>query len=901
MDSMKPINRKWINYIDSSLLDIYPIQFANCDRLRNNDAVYIFDEVGSGKTICSGLMALDYLYEHPDKKVLIITTNALAKKGHASDYGQFLKDWYKKLPFQQLGMTERVDIVNNHYAQLSKKSEYGLVIVDEAHLFLSTDTLRHQSLKNIRADKVVFLTATPIKTNKDDLHVYVELARNITQKEVRDNWIDEISTDAKDIICGTFSTEFPVSRYFKDTIRAINVEGYQKTKAKRRIPELWEYETDGLTKKAVLLEKINEKLEANRSNRFVIFTRLVEKEARDIGDFLRQNGFVQYNGNHDNNENTYKIVTGENAYELSDYDGIRNLPTVLILTYQIAEQGVNLPGFNHVVNYHISAFPSALEQRFGRIDRMEQSESEEINMCFLVSKKTWDTNTWNFYCATSIYLRNLIPCLPSKNTMLSGKIIEKYMEMTAQMEAYVKTIRDLISDDEQLNYVVDYFKKMHDLQVEKPDEMEQSDMECLCDKLLFEFIEENAIGPDFDTDIKRIKDNFIKAVEDALKEYESIFKANEDISADKCIKIIETVGDKVFYLNNNGKIVTMDAITDCAEYISGQDEFVDYKERFKKEIRLPIMVKDYLGELNRFFEKQFEENAFHALFPNEGYRHLFEAFFENKKIAEDDKELILMHCDAVVSVLPIFKMFDAYKTILQGLVCRQNGKIMIRFDFNPFNTAFNMLLRKVRKDVGHFGLSDAFFEKYFMNTKWKPSDIYTIEVDKDTNAAQASNWYKLAYHYTRKEAACFMYRRTLCKNESDNFYWMKDELIKALATNYDSYTAAIEARNNGDSTPEQQEIIEMYAEAEKALKPILKKAAEEDRMHQSLFNHYIFTESGRYRAEAMKIAVNKSWKVLRNDWWTQGIFYEVAGIKYEGCTWDKIAKLPEGVRGYSIY
>ena len=55
---------------------------------------------------------------------------------------------------------------------------------------------------------------------------------------------------------------------------------------------------------------------------------------------------MQYNGNHDNNENTYKIITGENAYELSDYDGIQNLPTVLILTYQIAEQGVNLPGFD---------------------------------------------------------------------------------------------------------------------------------------------------------------------------------------------------------------------------------------------------------------------------------------------------------------------------------------------------------------------------------------------------------------------------------------------------------------------------------------------------------------------------------------------------------------------------
>ena len=61
----------------------------------------------------------------------------------------------------------------------------------------------------------------------------------------------------------------------------------------------------------------------------------------------------------------------------------------------------------------------------------------------------------------------------------------------------------MISDDEQLNYVVDYFKELKDLQDKNPGEIEQSNVECQCDKLLFEFIEENAIEPDFDTDIKR--------------------------------------------------------------------------------------------------------------------------------------------------------------------------------------------------------------------------------------------------------------------------------------------------------------------------------------------------------------------------------------------------------------
>ena len=45
------MDRSWLNRIDLDRITLYPIQFANCDRLAKNDAVYIFDEVGCGKTI----------------------------------------------------------------------------------------------------------------------------------------------------------------------------------------------------------------------------------------------------------------------------------------------------------------------------------------------------------------------------------------------------------------------------------------------------------------------------------------------------------------------------------------------------------------------------------------------------------------------------------------------------------------------------------------------------------------------------------------------------------------------------------------------------------------------------------------------------------------------------------
>lgn len=930
MESNSIIYREWLKYIDISLIDIYPIQFVNCDRLQKNDAVYIFDEVGSGKTISSGLMALDYLYNHPEKKVLVITTNALVKKSGNMEYGQFLRDWYVKLPFKQLGFTERIDIVNNHYKNIENKKEYGLIIVDEAHLFLTTDSLRHQCLKKLHADKIIFLTATPIKTSKDDLQVYVKLARNITGKEISNKWIEEINTGSKgarEIICSQFKPDYPVTRYFKDTIMSINVKGYQKRKARRAIPQLWEYGENDVSKNDVLLRKICERFEESDNNRFVIFTRFVEKEAEVLGAYLKNNGFLQYDKSQSRNIKSYKIITGDNAYELSDYNGMENLPTVLILTYQIAEQGVNLPGFNHVVNYHISAFPSALEQRFGRIDRMGKNGSmyDEIYMCFLLSKNYWDTNTWNFYCATATYLSNLISYLPSKNTILSEEIIERYSELTDHVENYIERINSLLSDEGQMDNIVAYFQALN------ADKIEQINVQCECDKILFEFIDENAIEFDLSIDEDVAKEDFRKTVKNTLAEYKTVFELNKDIQKDKYIEIIKALGDKIFYLNSEERIETLDAIEECGKHISCQDEFIEYASKFRNYVKLPIIVSKYLEQINCFFENKFIENKFHILFPYNGYRHIFEDIFTKIELDIEDKRLIIDNCDAIVLILPLFKLFYTYKTILQNMVYTQNGKIRVRFDFNPFHKAFRLLSEKVRQDTRGLGLSDTFFEKYFLNVGWKTSEIYTIEVDKSTNIAQVSNWYKLAYHYSRKEAACFMYKRTLCKNEKDNFYWRQDELIRWLATNYDLYIAAIEQRNHnryeyhsayknamdgedGDvnsyemlaqmgfyGEPEQPEIIERYENTAMQLHDILKKRDKEKGMHQSLFNHFIFNESGNYREYSMNITAYKKWKVFCNDLWTQGIIDEVVGWKYIDCTLNKIAKLPDEFHKYSLY
>ena len=112
----------WTDILTPSIdFSFFELQFANCNRLECNDDIYIFDEVGTGKTISSGLMALHYIYnkynwekeceyilghkrlindkkrvvkgKEVDTDVLVITVNAVTN--------QFKKDWSETLNFNE--------------------------------------------------------------------------------------------------------------------------------------------------------------------------------------------------------------------------------------------------------------------------------------------------------------------------------------------------------------------------------------------------------------------------------------------------------------------------------------------------------------------------------------------------------------------------------------------------------------------------------------------------------------------------------------------------------------------------------------------------------------------------------------------------------------------------------
>lgn len=933
-------NRTWINYIDSSILDVYPIQFANCDRLQNNDAVYIFDEVGSGKTISSGLMAMDYLFNNPQEEVYVITTNALVRKKDPSEYGQFLGGWYKKLPFNSLGLTNRIKVINNHYSNINQLKSCGLLIIDEAHLFLNDEALRNKCLREIKSKKIVFLTATPIKSSKDDLYKYVEIAKEVLQnQELDDKWIEDIGTEGKSvdsIICNMFNCKYPVTRYFKDTIMSINVEGYEKKQARRLNPQLWEYDYyKENNKNEVMLEKIKECLKESSQSRLVIFTRFVEKEANVIGDFLKSHGFIPFTNNTFNQERTYKVVTGKNGDELEQYEGHNNLPTILILTYQIAEQGVNLPGYNYVINYHISAFPSALEQRFGRIDRMGKSGSifPEINMCFLISSNHLDTNTWNFYCAMSVYIRNLIPYLPSKNTILSDEIVEKYIDQKEIIKEYIEKMDNLLNSEEKMNSIIKYFVEKNSRNKEP-----YQDIECECDKDLYNFIDENAIEIDINLlneDYEKAFNQFKREIINRLKEYKTAFN-NEQLSKSQIIEMIKSLGDKVFY-QSNGEILTIDAI-ESGERISDSKEFIEYMDIFLKEVKPLLTAKKHEKIFEEFFEDKFIENDFNSLFPMEGYSHIIEQILgDHDEIDIEDKALLISNAECVVLTLPFFRLCRVYQEIILKMEpsMRWGNE---GYDYNQFQSAFYQLYHKIRQDDIHFGLSESFFTTYFDENeeyvewydrnydKHCSSNIYVnskkyYRIDRnEDNILQASNWYKLAFHSTRKEAWYTDSYRWY--SEKENIYYIKEEIIKYLIKNYEAYHKALnsldEAWYKYDNAykmaldgepddfnphdmlvemgiygePEQPEIINEYEMKEAQLRKIIQQIEKPSDI-RSLFSFYYFTDSGYIRKYSFDKPYIGNGKVLIKDIWTQGIIYELYGQRYNNCMIGNIYPLPE--------
>lgn len=781
-------NHEWTNnLVLTDEFDAFPLQFANAERIEANDVVCIFDEVGCGKTISAGLIALNYLYNNKsDKVVQIVTINSVVRPISDRTYGQFLNDWFEKLPFSVLGLGNRISICNNHYKNLQKivqaeekgEQNVGLLIVDEAHLFLE-DSLRREMLKKIKADKVVFLTATPIKQRSlANLNIYTDIASSVLGRTVNIEWEKELFwTDNGKCkpICSKFDIKSPVSRYFKDTVTALEyVEDgkieFEKKKAKRLLPQIWEFdvrETNGKVK--ALIEEIKKRPydKDGKRNRFVIFTRYIEKEADYIEQKLLEESdcFARWEGNGFPDKWTVVNINGQSEARATSFshNGTKKpLPDIIIITYQIAEQGINLPGYNYVINYHISAFPASLEQRFGRIDRMGKknpSQYEEINMVFLLSKTGWETYKANFNTAVYIYRNNLITSIPAKNVLLEERILSKLEDDKALILNYFQEIEKEAEKGESLRRTYQYLcncNQKDGLRMQNnPEKEHENRLEDECPKdMLTEFCVEHEIFIHAQDSENELQEAIKQTIEKCREPYVSSKKSKTNEEVLEILKKVG-IGDKIYYFTSDGGLETFDAIKECAKDIYDSQAYKDYEKKFYEQVKLPKLIEKYRDRLEVYFENMFFEGngCFDKIFMlKEEYKKLFSEEIligeQWEDIKSSDKRMLCEYADIVVDALPFFKMVQKYDEIICNYLFTENGWLRESYDIHLPQRAVERLHR-----LGYIpasilermdGLKNLFFtakiEDNFECSRWFKLFYFCMDVN-------AMNYYEFIKKY----------------------------------------------------------------------------------------------------------------------------------------------------------
>ena len=759
-------SREWINDIDMTRFDPYPIQFANIDRIECNNVVYNFDETGSGKTISAGLMALHYLHNNPpEKRVLVLTIPSLISSK------QFEEDWYDKLPFKNPYVDGRIVFSNDVYSNINKyNGEWGMIILDEAHRYLQAEK-RREALMGLSTDKLVFMTATPIKQlGYCDFRNYCDLAEKLLGYPVDCTWIDHIAREDRDPICSTFDVKSPVTRYFKDTITALEyVEGgkidFKKTKSIRKVPEIWRYETH--QKIPEMVSKILQIVRPDtggcgkEKNRFVIFTRLIQDEAVLIEDYLRNDSehFCEFSQATDAGEKlSYARVDGSTSTlyrvgDFSDNGDTKRLPDILIITYQIAEAGVNLPGYNYVINYHIPAYPSALEQRFGRIDRMGKKNGThyaEIHMIFLLSKQEMETNKQNFYYAVFIYKHMLLSVIPAKNILLTKEIISEQQDELSLLQERYDALYEQCKTPDGIR------KAIEELEEEANSELAQ-------------FCQGQELVPGEDKNMDEFQDEVLER----LKELKNnLNKLDEKLGGAELEQLLEKIQDRIYYFGSDDQngidgVHTLDAIrndsgTGCAEKIYELDEYKNYAEYFEKSIRTPLRLaevrKTYKDRVEEFFEEQFmksikdkygveygveygENNyvgTFEKIFTHDYKSLLMQELFADVQDAE--KEDVRLFCDYCtktwVETLPFFEMCKQYGKLLNDRIINERGSCHVLWSAYYELKEENMIPKRLAD-------CDAQFETFLVRKVKKDIGNGWCSLDYEY---ECSNWFKLAFH-----------------------------------------------------------------------------------------------------------------------------------------------------------
>ena len=422
-------------------IDLYDHQIYAALKVKNEfgGSAILADEVGLGKTIEAGIIIKEFLISGLAKSILILVPPSLMYQWQDELQEKFDLDFVKqrdderfKDPIShELLIMSHASAASPKQANLLKKRDWDMIIVDEAHSMKNSFTHKHRLLKELSRKFTLLLTATPIENNLQELYNLVELVKPGTfgtLNEFRNRYCDDsqmrtIDSFFKDELQQILSkvvirtTRKQVKKYIKFTDRIPHSEILKPTDNERELYDkitkiIQEKYEEGIeifylmiiqrlvsssndaAKRALKLMKKREYVDQMEydelieiSNRIKIDTKAIELlkilEQQKDEKFLI---FVEWRPTL-----TYltKLLT-KNGYTVTQFYGDLNLfernesaerfrgETQIMISTSAGGYGQNFQFCSNVVNYDLPWNPMKVEQRIGRVHRLGQKNDVNI-------------------------------------------------------------------------------------------------------------------------------------------------------------------------------------------------------------------------------------------------------------------------------------------------------------------------------------------------------------------------------------------------------------------------------------------------------------------------------------------------------------------------------------------
>ncbi|OMC63323.1 hypothetical protein BK121_27765 [Paenibacillus odorifer] len=774
-------------------IDINVLQYAVVKKFEKHDVLYIFDDVGTGKTIQAGLIISSLLQKKYQQtlNILIITANNVV--------GQFYSELGEKFNLEptidveaaSITNGQLIKIINNHNSNIAKQIElknkgkvfkWDLILVDEAHLFINGDAKRTAVLAKLKAEKIVFMTATPVRNDFNNIKIYPRLAASILNLppdstdayhlERRFNesiFSIENDSDLPQILA--LDIDSPVSRNFKEVMDITNAAKgtLLPPDPKKRKVDIWRYrnkrtKTEDL--KALLINILRDENEPE--SRFVIFCRYKDSvkdvEQAFAGTELK---LVVLTGDSDVSYRKRQFINlKKNIQENAAASAADKLPQVVIITSGIGEVGLNLPGYNYVVNYDIPVSSAIVEQRFGRIDRYTNHFAEIHNVFLLPDENISDTNAFNFIACMGNYKYDVTPAIPAMNVILTDEVLR---ELAVRRQLQHDCLQDALKclKTREPNFMSE-LSKMYRLLIDynlRLTDIFQYFIEEQIERYKFFNVDSN---DQYLTDL--IYDNFCRIDSEITLEqfYSKILELlNEAMRKNKDRNSSLPESGKVFYktvdlelYNTNPKYRTLDyhrfaGIKACSPIeIAGQiinsPIFLQLEQECKQVRIIQKNINDFMYELNLWCEKMFEV----------GLPLLASSLLNNKQWKDVVEEKLLKYNleFGVEHVVARFFNRISYGRLVKKFT--ENVKRMLCLSRQDGNLAWNCIRGLDIHDENNLpyfyigGIKVEFFSEKELSpyrASWIPRLFYITYTRKNNKyEVEASPWLKLLHLVCRE-------------------------------------------------------------------------------------------------------------------------------------------------------